>query len=47
MREDALALTGDEGRGQRRYASGRRKQSVIRGFPNGGIHLEATPDILS
>jgi hypothetical protein len=35
---DALALEGDEGRGYRRYASGRWKQPVIRGFPNGATH---------
>ena len=32
---DALALEVDEGRGKLRYASGRCKQSTIRGFPNG------------
>ena len=31
---DALALEADEGRGKQRYASGRRKQSLIRRFPN-------------
>ena len=31
---DALALENDEGRGKLRYASGRCKQSLIRGFPN-------------
>ena len=35
---DALAQAGDEGRGKRRYASGSRKQAVIRGFPNGETH---------
>ncbi len=35
MRVDALAQLGDEGRGQLRKASGRCKQSVIRGCPNG------------
>ena len=33
--EDALAPSADEGRGKHRYASGSRKQAVIRGFPNG------------
>ena len=32
---DALAEAGDEGRGKLRYASGSRKQALIRGFPNG------------
>ena len=33
---DALARTGDEGRGKLRKASGSRKQASIRGYPNGG-----------
>ncbi len=32
---DALAPEVDEGRGQRRYAPGRCKQPLIRGFLNG------------
>ncbi len=32
---DALAPEAEEGRGQRRYAPGRCKQPLIRGFPNG------------
>ena len=32
---DALALEDDEGRDERRYASGRSKYPEIRGFPNG------------
>ena len=32
---DALALEDDEGRGKQRYASGSRKQTLIRRFPNG------------
>ena len=32
---DALAVEVDERRGQRRYAPGRCKQPLIRGFPNG------------
>ena len=32
---DALAPEVDEGRGQRRYATGRCKQPLIRGCPNG------------
>jgi hypothetical protein len=32
---DALADSGDEGRGKQRYASGSRKQALIRGSPNG------------
>jgi hypothetical protein len=35
---DALALGADEGRGERRYASGSCKHALIRGFPNGGTH---------
>ena len=33
---DALALEDDEGRGKLRYASGKRKQLLIRRFPNEG-----------
>ena len=36
---DALAPEVDEGRGQRRYAPGRCKQPLIRGFPNGETPL--------
>ena len=32
---DALALTGEEGRGKLRKAAGRRKQPLIRRYPNG------------
>ena len=32
---DDLAREGDEGRGKRRYAPGSRKQTLIRGLPNG------------
>ena len=32
---DALAPTGDEGRGKLRKASGSRKQALIRRCPNG------------
>ena len=32
---DALALEDDEGRDERRYASGSSKYAEIRGFPNG------------
>ena len=32
---DALALEDDEGRDERRYASGKSKYLEIRGFPNG------------
>ena len=31
---NALALEVDEGRGQLRKATGRRKQPLIRGYPN-------------
>ena len=37
---DALAPTGDEGRGKLRKASGSRKQALIRGCPNGETHLD-------
>ena len=33
---DDLAQEGEEGRGKRRYAPGSRKQTLIRGHPNGG-----------
>ena len=33
---DDLAQKGEEGRGKRRYAPGSRKQTLIRGLPNGG-----------
>ena len=32
---DALELSGDEGRGKLRKASGRSKHPLIRGYPNG------------
>ena len=32
---DDLAQEGDEGRGKRRYSPGSRKQTLIRGIPNG------------
>jgi hypothetical protein len=35
---DALAPTGDEGRGKLRKAPGSRKQALIRGYPNGETH---------
>ncbi len=34
-----LVDSGDEGRGKQRYASGSRKQALIRRFPNGKTHL--------
>ena len=37
---DDLARKGDEGRGKQRYASGSRKQTLIRRFPNGGTRPE-------
>ena len=40
---DALAPTGDEGRGKLRKASGRCKQSVTRRYPNGATQLELCP----
>ena len=38
---DALADTGDEGRGMLRKAPGRRKHPLIRRCPNGETHLRA------
>jgi hypothetical protein len=35
---DALAHTGDEGRGTLRYAMGSCEQALIHGFPNGATH---------
>ena len=40
---DALAPTGDEGRGKLRKASGSRKPTLIRRCPNGGTQLELCP----
>ena len=37
---DALAPTGEEGRGKLRKASGSRKQTLIRRYPNGETRLE-------
>ena len=37
---NALAPSADEGRGKLRKASGRRKRSTIRRFPNGATWLE-------
>jgi hypothetical protein len=42
---DDLALIGDEGRGKLREASGSRKQTLIRGCPNGRTHPEECQDI--
>ena len=36
--EDALAHTGDEGRGTLRKATGSREQALIRGYLNGATH---------
>ena len=38
-KENALAPGADEGRSNLRKASGSRKQTSIRGFPNGETHL--------
>ena len=40
---DALAVEVDERRGKRRYAPGRCKQPLIRGFPNGGTLYGVKP----
>ena len=37
---DALALEDDEGRDERRYASGSSKCAEIRGFPNGATRQQ-------
>ena len=36
-RENALASGAEEGRGKQRYATGSRKQTLIRRIPNGAI----------
>ena len=41
-----LVDSGDEGRGKQRYASGSRKQALIRRFPNGKTHLGLNQDML-
>ena len=33
-------MWGDEGRGKQRYASGSRKQALIRGYPNGETYSD-------
>ena len=40
---DALALENDEGRDERRYASGSSKYAEIRGFPNGETRQQCHP----
>ena len=44
---DALAPTGEEGRGKLRKASGSRKQTLIRRYPNGATQLELCPVTLN
>ena len=39
-KENALAPGADEGRSNLRYATGSRKQTLIRGFPNGETRLD-------
>ena len=39
---DALAVSGDEGRGSLRKASGSRQQTLIRGCPNGETHCASS-----
>ena len=36
---DAMASDSDEGRSKRRNVAGRRKQPLIRKYPNGATHL--------
>lgn len=43
---NGLVDSGDEGRGKQRYASGSRKQALIRRCPNGETHLASSRDIL-
>ncbi len=38
---NALACTGDEGRGTLRKAMGSCERALIRGYPNGATHLRA------
>ena len=38
---DALALRDEEGRSDRRNASGSGKHAKIRGYPNGGTQYES------
>ena len=40
-----LVDSGDEGRGKQRYASGSRKQALIRRFPNGATHSDSYQSI--
>ena len=44
--ENALALGAEEGRGKQRNASGSRKQTLIRGLPNGAIHHKSCYGII-
>jgi hypothetical protein len=43
---DDLVDSGDEGRGKQRYASGSRKQALIRRFPNGATQFHSYEIIL-
>ena len=45
--KDDLVRWGDEGRGKHRYASGSRKQALIRGFPNGETFLIINQKLIS
>ena len=42
-RVDAQAPYAEEGRGQLRKATRSRKQTLIRGYPNGGTRRESCP----
>ena len=46
MMDDMVDL-GDEGRGKQRYASGSRKQALIRRFPNGTTYPDLSQDIFN
>ena len=41
-----MASNGDEGRSKRRYVTGKRKQFLIRKFPNGATLLVQTRNLI-
>ena len=41
-----MASYGDEGRSKRRYVTGKRKQFLIRKFPNGATLLELSRNMI-
>ncbi len=44
--EDAVASDSDEGRSKQRNASGKRKQFLIRWYPNGATLLVQTRNLI-